>query len=183
MPTSHLVLGGARSGKSRHAAEWVLAHPGPHTYLATAHHEPSDPEMHARIAHHRQDRAHQGWLTVEEPLDIMQLVRDAVLGAVLIDCATLWLTNLALKHAWDERAVLAEVDLLCAVLAYPSVDIAVVSNEVGHGIVPVSEQGRAFRDLQGFANQRLAAACAHVTLLVAGLPLSLKPRSRLAHHR
>lgn len=179
MPTSHLLLGGARSGKSRHAAEWVLAHPGPHTYLATAHHEPSDPEMRARIEHHRRDRAHQGWLTVEEPLGIMQLIRDAVLGSVLIDCATLWLTNLAYKHAWDETAVLAEVDLLCAVLTDPPVDIAVVSNEVGHGIVPETSQGRAFRDLQGFANQRLAAACQQVTLIVAGLPLPLKPRSFL----
>lgn len=174
MPTSHLVLGGARSGKSRCASKWVLAHPGPHTYLATALHEPADPEMRERINHHRTDREGQGWLTVEEPLGIMQIIRDAMLGSVLVDCATLWLTNMAFKHAWNSSAVLVEVDLLCAVLADPPVDIAVVSNEVGNGIVPDTDMGRAFRDLQGFANQRLAAACHKVTLVVAGLPLHLK---------
>lgn len=174
MPTSHLVLGGARSGKSRFASEWVLAHPGPHTYLATAHHEPADPEMRDRINRHRADREGQGWLTVEEPFGVMQVIRDAMLGTVLVDCATLWLTNLAFKHAWNSTAVLKEVDLLCALLADPPVDIAIVSNEVGHGVVPDTEMGRAFRDLQGFANQRLAAACHHVTLVVAGLPLHLK---------
>lgn len=174
MPTSHLVLGGARSGKSRHASEWVLAHPGPHTYLATAHHEDADLEMRARIARHRADRNGQGWLTIEEPLGIMQVIREAMLGAVLVDCATLWLTNLAFKHAWHESAVLAEVDLLCTLLSDPPVDIAVVSNQVGDGIVPDTEMGRTFRDLQGFANQRLAAACHRVTLVVAGLPLGLK---------
>ena len=174
MPTSHLVLGGARSGKSRLASEWVLAHPGPHTYLATARHEASDPEMRERIARHRSDREGQGWLTIEEPLGVMQVIRDAMLGSVLVDCATLWITNLAFKHAWNESAVLAEVNLLSALLADPPVDIAMVSNEVGDGIVPETAMGRAFRDLHGLANQRLAAACHQVTLAVAGLPLSLK---------
>ena len=174
MPTSHLMLGGARSGKSRLASEWVLSHPGPHTYLATARHEPADPEMRERIARHRSDREGKGWLTIEEPLGVMQVIRDAMLGSVLVDCATLWITNLAFKHAWNESAVLAEVDQLCALLAEPPVDIAVVSNEVGDGIVPDTAMGRAFRDLQGLANQRLAAACRQVTLVVAGLPLSLK---------
>ena len=130
--------------------------------------------MRERIARHRSDREGKGWLTIEEPLGVMQVIRDAMLGSVLVDCATLWITNLAFKHAWNESAVLAEVDQLCALLAEPPVDIAVVSNQVGDGIVPDTAMGRAFRDLQGLANQRLAAACQQVTLAVAGLPLALK---------
>ena len=122
--------------------------------------------MRERINRHRADREGQGWLTVEEPLGVMQVIRDAMLGSVLVDCA--------FKHAWNSSEVLAEVDLLCAVLANPPVDVAVVSNEVGNGIVPDTDMGRAFRDLHGFANQRLAAACHQVTMVVAGLPLHLK---------
>ncbi len=132
--------------------------------------------MRARIAQHREDRSGQGWVTVEEPLGVAQIIRDSALGAVLVDCATLWLTNLGLQHAWNEQAVLREVDLLCALLADPPVDVAIVSNEVGSGIVPSTELGRAFRDLQGFANQRLAAACQRVELVIAGIPLTLKPQ-------
>lgn len=177
MPTSLLAIGGARSGKSAFAAAWVRARPGPRTYLATCRHEPADPEMAARIAHHRAARDQDNWVTVEEPLRIAHVIRMSTLGPVMIDCATLWLTNLGMANDWNEAAILYEVDALCALLAAPPVDVAVVTNEVGQGIVPEHALGRTFRDLQGFANQRLAAACMRVELLVAGLPLTLKPRA------
>ena len=176
MPTSLLAIGGARSGKSRHASAWLRTRPGPYTYLATARHDAEDPEMMARIARHRADRANQDWLLVEEPLAVAHVIRMAVLGPVLVDCATLWLTNLGMTCEWDEPTILQVVDNLCALPADPPVDVAVVTNEVGQGVVPATPLGRQFQDLQGHVNQRLAAACRHVDLLVAGLPLTLKPR-------
>jgi adenosylcobinamide kinase / adenosylcobinamide-phosphate guanylyltransferase len=177
MPTSLLALGGARSGKSRHASAWILAQPGPHTYLATAREPLDDLEMRARIRRHRTERNRTGqplWITVEEPIDPGYIIRGSALGPVLVDCATLWLTNLGFAHDWNEEPILAEVDRLCTVLREPPVPVAVVSNEVGQGIVPDSPLGRNFRDLQGFANQRLAQACHQVDLVVAGIPLTIK---------
>lgn len=172
---SVLVLGGARSGKSRFGQEWVEARGPARRYLATYQVRSDDAEMVARVARHRQDRAGRGWTTVEEPLDLCRAVAADPQPA-LIDCATLWLCNLGDAHAWNEAAVLAEVDRLCRLLAAPPCPVAVVANEVGLGVVPESPLGRAFRDLQGFANQRLAAACAGVALLVAGIPLWVKGR-------
>ncbi len=133
--------------------------------------------MAKRIAHHRTARESEVWVTVEEPLAVTHIIRTSALGPVLIDCATLWLTNLGLANEWNEAAIMYHVDELCELLASPPVDVAVVTNEVGQGIVPETALGRSFRDLQGFANQRLAAACHRVELLVAGLPLTLKHRS------
>lgn len=175
MPTSLLVLGGARSGKSSFAAAWIRALPGPRTYLATCRHEPDDPEMVARIAQHRAQRDSDNWVTVEEPLSIAHVIRMSSLGPVLIDCATLWLTNLGFAHDWNAEVILRRVDELCELLVDPPVEVAVVSNEVGQGVVPETPLGRTFRDLHGFTNQRLAKACHRVELLVAGLPLTLKP--------
>lgn len=177
MSTSLLAIGGARSGKSRYASAWIRARPGPHTYLATCRHEPDDPEMAARIAHHQAVRDSENWVTVEEPLAVAHVIRTSALGPVLLDCATLWLTNLGFANDWDQTAILERVDELCALLVSPPVDVAVVTNEVGQGVVPETALGRAFRDLQGLANQRLAAACHRVELLVAGLPLTIKHRS------
>jgi adenosylcobinamide kinase / adenosylcobinamide-phosphate guanylyltransferase len=171
MPETLFALGGARSGKSRYAAAWILAQGGSPTYLATA--AAADAEMEVRIARHRQDRASQGWTTVEEQHDVLGVLQAAT-GPVLVDCATLWLTNRAFVHAWSEALVLSEVDALCEWLKKPAAPVAVVSNEVGQGVVPATELGRRFADLQGFANQRLAAACARVELLVAGIPVRIK---------
>lgn len=129
--------------------------------------------MSERIRRHQADRAGQGWQTIEEPLAIAEVLLCCQ-TPVLIDCATLWLTNLGEALDWNEAAVLARVDELCAVLAAPSVPLALVSNEVGMGVVPEHPLGRAFRDLQGFANQRFAAACSQVAFTAAGLPLWLK---------
>jgi adenosylcobinamide kinase/adenosylcobinamide-phosphate guanylyltransferase len=172
-PTAALFFGGVRSGKSRLAQAWVAGHGPQRTYLATCRRDPADHEMAERIRRHQADRAGQGWLTSEEPLAVTEAVARCP-TPVLIDCATLWLTNLGDALGWDEAAILARVDGLCAVLAAPPVPVALVSNEVGMGVVPEHPLGRAFRDLQGFANQRFAAACQQVAFTAAGLPLWLK---------
>src|SRR5215475_13167909 len=165
-----LVLGGARSGKSRYAqslcesASCVI-------YVATARVEESadDNEMRERIARHRADRPAE-WQTVEEPLDLSRAVRDSPIeAALLIDCATIWISNLMWEcrkspAAEQNTLILAEVD-----------NLIIVSNEVGSGLVPEHPVARAFRDLQGLANQRLAQAADNVVFIVAGLPLRLKP--------
>jgi adenosylcobinamide kinase/adenosylcobinamide-phosphate guanylyltransferase len=165
-----LVLGGARSGKSRHAEGLVTARPQPWTYLATA--EAWDDEMRARIARHREDRGTAGWTTVEEPLDLPgALRRHAVPGAaVLVDCLTLWLSNL-LGAGRDVDA--AGTDLLAA-LDEAAGAVVLVSNEVGQGIVPDNALARAFRDHAGRLHQRVAARAERVVFVVAGLPMALK---------
>lgn len=173
MNRSILVTGGARSGKSSHAQAWCEGRPGTRHYLATARHDASDPEMTARIARHRQDRAGRGWETVEVASDLRAAIPAG--GVALIDCLTLWLAGRAIELGWDEAAVLAEVDQLCAVIATPPCDLAIVSNEVGSGVVPDHAMGRQFRDLQGWANQRVARAAHEVVLCVCGLPMRVKP--------
>ena len=164
-----LVLGGARSGKSRYAEGLVTAGAPPWLYAATA--QAFDEEMGARIEEHRGRRA-QGWLTMEAPLELPALIaREGVVGAaILVDCATLWLSNVMLAG----REVDDEVDALLAALAGAGARIVVVSNEVGQGIVPDNALARAFRDHQGRLNQRLAGQAGRVILTVAGLPLALK---------
>jgi adenosylcobinamide kinase/adenosylcobinamide-phosphate guanylyltransferase len=181
-----LILGGARSGKSRYAQS--LCHSSAQVvYIATARADEgaSDQEMRGRIARHRADRP-AGWQTVEEPLDLPRAVREAPVGAVLlIDCITLWISNLMWElrgqtYAAQEEAILARIDDLIASTrqraesAAAAGEVIVVSNEVGGGLVPEHQLGRAFRDLQGFANQRLAQAADRAILIVAGLPLFLK---------
>ncbi len=178
LDSSLLVTGGARSGKSRHASGWILARPGPHLYLATAQRRSADPEMLARIGRHQRDRTAQGWRTIEEPLAIAEVITAAVgespTAAVLVDCATLWLTNLGEALGWDDAAILARVDALAELLRHPPCAIAVVTNEVGMGVVPPTPLGRHFQDLQGWTNQRLAAAAGNAVLLVSGIPVVLK---------
>ena len=173
-----LILGGARSGKSQYAHSLV----GERTaiYVATARRD-HDGEMGARITRHRQDRP-AAWITVEEPERVPAAVRDSVpLDApVLVECVTLWLSNLLLREAHaparkQQAVILSEIDALAA--ASRLREVIVVSNEVGFGIVPTTRVGRRFRDLQGWANQRLAQEADVVTLVVAGLPLVLKGES------
>jgi adenosyl cobinamide kinase/adenosyl cobinamide phosphate guanylyltransferase len=167
---STLVIGGARSGKSRYAEQLVMAQPPPWVYLATA--ESSDDEMKARIAEHR-DRRGGRWQTVEAPLDLTGSLQEASSTTALVDCLTLWLSNLMLA----ERDIAAEILRLEQVVALRRAPIVLVSNEVGSGIVPDNALARRFRDLQGRLNQRIAASADRVVLIVAGLPLVLKGQS------
>lgn len=167
-PRLTLVLGGARSGKSRHAEALVTAAAPPWVYLATA--EAFDDEMKARIAEHRSRRGGQ-WQTIEAPLDLAGAVAGAPAGAaVLVDCLTLWLNNLMFKG----RSIDTETGLFEAALAARRSPVVLVSNEVGSGIVPENAEARRFRDLQGRLNQRIAARADRVLLLVAGLPMVVK---------
>lgn len=169
MPPVTLVLGGARSGKSRFAEDLAAASGLARTYVATA--EVWDDEMRERIAHHRA-RRDGTWTTVDAPLDLPEALpaasgRDRI---VLVDCLTLWLSNVMLAG----RDVEAAIDALLAALAAISGPAILVSNEVGSGIVPDTRLGRDFRDHQGRLNQRVAAIADRVKLVVAGLPLDLK---------
>ncbi|MFC3230132.1 bifunctional adenosylcobinamide kinase/adenosylcobinamide-phosphate guanylyltransferase [Marinibaculum pumilum] len=165
-----LVLGGARSGKSRHA-QLLAEHagPAPWTYIATA--EALDPEMEQRIAAHRRDRG-PDWRTVEAPHDLATALAAAAAPdrVVLVDCLTLWLSNRLLADA-DLAADSAALE--AAFAAAPGTVIC-VANEVGLGIVPDNALARRFRDAAGRLNQLLAARADRVLFMAAGLPLSLK---------
>src|SRR5436190_13886095 len=167
-PHLTLVLGGARSGKSRYAEQAVMMSPTPWVYVATA--EPFDAEMTARIAEHRGRRGGQ-WQTIEAPLDLAGAITGApTFATVLVDCLTLWLNNLM----FNNRDIDAETQRLEAALAARRAPSVLVSNEVGSGIVPDNAEARRFRDLQGRLNQRIAARADRVVLLVAGLPMVVK---------
>lgn len=164
-----LVLGGARSGKSRYAERLIEAQPSPWRYVATA--QAWDDEMAARIAEHRARRP-APWETVDAPRDLASAIREAPAGRpVLVDCLTLWLTNAMLDEAAD---LAAEVDSLIAACKAVPGPIVLVSNEVGFGIVPENALARRFRDEAGRLHQRLAAIADRVVLVVAGLPMTIK---------
>ncbi len=173
LPTSlapvTLVLGGARSGKSRHAETLVESQSGPCIYLATA--QAGDGEMAARIAAHRARRCPR-WTTVEEPLDLAAALNQACGPdrAVLVDCLTLWLSNLL----GAERSVAAECERLLAALAGLAGPVVLVSNEVGQGVVPDNALARAFVDHAGRLHQELGALAQRVVFMTAGLPRDLK---------
>ena len=168
-----LVFGGARSGKSRFAEQLVTASGLQKIYIATgaAH----DSEMAERIAAHKAQRG-AGWTTIEEQLDLAGvLVREACpQRAVLVDCLTLWLSNLLMA----DRDIAGECARLCNAVAGLPGPCVFVSNEVGMGIVPDNKLSRAFRDHQGRLNQQMAAVCSTVVFVAAGLPLCLKPTSQ-----
>lgn len=166
LPRLTLVLGGARSGKSRHAEALIARAAPPWTYVATA--EALDDEMRDRIAHHRVRRDAR-WRTVDAPLDLAGSI-SRLSSPALIDCLTLWLSNVMLA----ERDVEADSERLLAALAAAPGPLVAVSNEVGLGLVPETPLGRAFRDAQGRLNQRVAAAADRVVFMAAGLPLNLK---------
>lgn len=161
-----LVLGGARSGKSRFAES--LAHGQKH-YIATA--KARDDEMGERIAQHRAQRG-VGWTTHEEHYHLAGVLRplNKAGSFILVDCLTIWLSNLMLaERDWQTAA-----DLLCSALEGQIADVVIVSNEVGLGIVPMMPLGRNFRDAQGLLNQQVAAAADNVVFIAAGLPMILK---------
>ena len=161
------MLGGARSGKSRYAESLVTALPPPWLYVATA--EAGDSEMVARVAAH-QARRGPSWTTIETPRNVAETLSTHADTPTLVDCLTLWLSNVMLADA----DVDAEIEQLDEAFARAAAPIVLVANEVGFGIVPDSALGRRFRDLQGLLNQRIAARADRVVLVVAGLPLTLK---------
>ena len=172
-----LVLGGVRSGKSRYAQE--LATRGKRVaFIATA--EAGDDEMRQRIARHRDERP-ASWSTLEAPLALEDALLEAgkKFDTILVDCLTVWTANVMQSGSTEDVVALA--DRLAKTLRAVPASVILVSNEVGSGIVPDNELGRAYRDLLGAVNQRVAAAANEVVLLVAGCPLVIKqPAEALA---
>lgn len=168
-PATTLVLGGARSGKSAFAEQLAQESELHCIYLATA--TAGDAEMEARIAHHRA-RRRADWTTVEEPLALVEILSrtSAPDRVVLVDCLTLWLSNLLLAR----RNAAQETQRLCDWLRASSHPLIFVSNEIGLGLVPDTPLGRDFRDAQGRLNQAVAATVGNVAFVAAGLPLWLK---------
>lgn len=167
--TTTLILGGARSGKSARALQLAEAGDKQRIFVATA--EALDEEMAERIARHQAER-HADWETVEAPLELADAInrhdrRDTML---LIDCLTLWLSNLV-HHGSDVEVEI--IDLMIAI-EEAAADIILVSNEIGLGLVPETKLGRDFRDAQGRLNQQIAASCDVVEFIAAGLPIRLK---------
>jgi adenosylcobinamide kinase/adenosylcobinamide-phosphate guanylyltransferase len=170
MTKSILITGGARSGKSRFAERVTLSLGRPAIYIATA--EAHDAEMAERIERHQSRRGAE-WSTLAEPLAIPDALSDSDGGAPrLVDCLTLWLSNLMLAgRDWE-----AEVEALAELLPRLSTPVVFVTNEVGGGVVPENALARSFRDAAGLTNQRIAEACDELWLCVAGQPLKVKPQ-------
>jgi adenosylcobinamide kinase/adenosylcobinamide-phosphate guanylyltransferase len=169
MKSQWLIIGGARSGKSTYAERLAQSHSGELVYIATG--EPGDEEMRSRIALHRERRGSK-WYTIEEPIALAHVLQKECRAErfVLVDCMTLWISNLLLA----DKPIRAAVEELCTLLPQLDGMLVLVSNEVGMGIVPDNALARRFRDEAGFANQQLAATCSHVVFMAAGLPLRLK---------
>lgn len=166
-----LVTGGVRSGKSKYAEQRAVQMGFRRLYVATA--EAKDEEMVGRITEHKKRRG-EGWLTVEEPVQIADVLteRRGRIDCALIDCLTLWISNLLLRH--DRKYVEHKVEELLATLPRLDFSVVLVSNEVGWGIVPDNPLARQFRDFAGWANQRIAAIATEIILMVAGVPMTVK---------
>jgi len=166
------ITGGARGGKSRLAEELAESFGAPLAYIATC--EPGDAEMEERIARHRERRGH-AWQTIEEPFALADVVRrhDGRFNGMLVDCITLWLTNLLLKSN-DSQKVLDDVSAFIELFPGLETPLLLVSSEVGMGIVPDNRLARTFRDLAGEANELLAKSADEVYVMFSGLPLKLK---------
>lgn len=173
MANINLILGGARSGKSRIAEQRVLDSGKPAIYVATA--TAGDTEMARRIEKHQQDRMNKQWQLFEEPCSLGALLADITSKqsdtAILIDCLTLWLSNCLHQENWQQEKA-AFLDFLQNTKT--SSNIVLVSNETGLGIVPMGELSRQFVDESGFLHQEIAAFADRVTLVVAGLSTELK---------
>jgi adenosylcobinamide kinase/adenosylcobinamide-phosphate guanylyltransferase len=183
---SEFILGGQKSGKSRRAEllarQWVLQSPD-HRAVMIATAQPWDDEMRLRIAHHRQERSERvpGLTTVEEPLALAQAIalHSTPTTLVVVDCLTLWLTNQLMPVDFDSNSPPVPVDiaqtasLLIAIAQAPG-PVVLVGNEIGLGVIPMGREVRAFVDALGRLNQQVAATCERVTLMAAGLPLTLK---------
>ena len=173
MYSTTLIIGGCRSGKSSHALALGERSVGRRNlFIATC--QPHDDEMAARIERHQKERGRH-WQTLEAPLEPDRVIRDQGPGAdiILIDCLTLWISNLMMIHD-DDGQVLATVDRLHQTIMTPPCPIIMVANEVGLGIVPDNGLARRFRDLAGWCNQKMAAGCRQVIWMVAGIPVPVK---------
>lgn len=177
MSRTIFITGGARSGKSRFAEQTAHKFGAPLCYLATA--QILDDEMGQRILKHQQRRG-DAWLTIEEPLQLAETLanHDGTCNAVLIDCLTLWLSNLLMLHEYlgakAEERILEDVRNLAETLRGMKTPVIIVSNEVGMGIVPENRLARMFRDIAGQANQIISAAASEAWLVASGIPLKLK---------
>ncbi|MBV6391855.1 MAG: Bifunctional adenosylcobalamin biosynthesis protein CobP [Anaerolineales bacterium] len=179
MSSITLILGGARSGKSSHALKLAEESRKPVTFIATA--QAYDDEMSARIQKHKTERP-ANWETIELPLNIAPHVTQIKSEVVILDCVTLWVTNLMMQFVRDDlvdevpfmRAAQAETEALLAAIRGTEQEWLVVSNEVGLGLVPPYQMGRVFRDALGWVNQRLAKEADSVVFMAAGIPMSLK---------
>jgi adenosylcobinamide kinase / adenosylcobinamide-phosphate guanylyltransferase len=169
-----LVLGGARSGKSRYA-QTLAAGVSPVAFVATARRSDSDEEMQRKIERHRADRP-QEWRTIEEPLDLASVLAEqgSSYRIIVVDCLTLYAANLLDAQHGDLISIEDRLREFYEALRSAPCSVALVSNEVGSGIVPAFPEGRKYRDLLGEINQRVASAADNVLLIVAGLPLALK---------
>lgn len=172
MPEHTFILGGASSGKSSYAERMALAGSDSPYYIATS--QAWDEEMRKRIDRHKARRGPQ-WSTIEEPLGLEEAIQEADKpgGLVLVDCLTLWITNLMVSDA-DDHIIHARFNALTDMVPKLNCRVIMVSNEVGMGIVPENEMARRFRDLTGNLHQQLARVCDNVIMVAAGLPLALK---------
>jgi adenosylcobinamide kinase / adenosylcobinamide-phosphate guanylyltransferase len=166
-----LITGGARSGKSRYAEQRVREMGGRSVYVATA--EPNDEEMTQRIAEHRKRRGNH-WRTIEEPLELAEalLTQRGKTDCALVDCLTLWISNLLIRHG--DKVASERVEGLIKQLPELNFHLVFVTNEVGWGIVPDNPLARQFRDLAGWTNQQMAQMANEVILMVAGVPMIAK---------
>jgi adenosylcobinamide kinase / adenosylcobinamide-phosphate guanylyltransferase len=167
-----LVLGGVRSGKSRYAQQ-LAERSSRVVFVATA--KSSDDEMQRKIERHREERP-AGWLTVEEPLELVKMLAQhgQDCEVMVVDCLTIFAANLLEAEGDDRSGIERRVEALCVALQSATCSVVLVSNEVGSGVVPAYPLGRRYRDLLGEINQRVARVADDVVLLVAGLPLALK---------
>jgi adenosylcobinamide kinase/adenosylcobinamide-phosphate guanylyltransferase len=167
-----LITGGCRSGKSRFALDYANQHFSKKLYLATC--EALDEEMAQRIEHHKKMRGPE-WRTIEEPIEIVDQIglHGTGVEVILLDCLTLWLSNLLIK--WDDDLrIIEETERLINAMKQSQPAFLIVSNEAGMGIVPADELSRRFRDLSGTANQKIAEAADTAIFMVSGIPLFLK---------
>ena len=167
-----LITGGCRSGKSRFALDYANRHFSKKLYLATC--EALDEEMAQRIEHHKKMRGPE-WQTVEEPVEIVKIIKqfENKADVILLDCITLWLSNLLTRQKGDS-VIMDEVSRLIVTLEQTPPSLIIVSNEVGMGIVPADQLSRRFRDLSGTTNQNIAEVVNTVILMVSGIPIFLK---------
>lgn len=175
MKPTTLIIGGCRSGKSRQALLLGNSMEGPcnrKLFVATC--VPQDTEMHDRVRRHQEERGPQ-WQTLEVPIELAQAIAQhgATASLILVDCLTLWVSNMMLAYE-DESEINIRIDRLCGLLQAPPCPIILVSNEVGAGIVPENPLARRFRDQVGRINQQVATACQSVVWMVAGIAIPIK---------
>jgi adenosylcobinamide kinase/adenosylcobinamide-phosphate guanylyltransferase len=166
-----LLLGGARSGKSRLAVELAQRSKSPVTFIATA--EARDEDLTSRIARHRSERP-QEWRTVEEPIDLQPQIEAVPDDVIVIDCLTLWVSNL-FEHDVNEGEIVRRAEAIAQTARTRSAEVIVVSNEVGSGIIPVDELSRRYRDALGRVNASFSLSANTALLVVAGRTLTLSP--------